>query len=417
MLDSLQQLQQSYRRIGGHLVIRSGDPLQILPQLVGETGAVALYWNQVPDPQALRQDQQVTEALQAMGIAVKSFQDMLLHGPQEILTQAGHGYSVYTPFWRNWIQLAKTAPYPTPGQLHSPQLASCEIPPLSALGRSCDQVLPTAGEAEALRRLEEFCGSGSVLEYQEQRNSPALEGTSRLSPHLRWGTIGIRQIWQATVEIEADLRSEEAGASLQTWRQELAWREFYKQVLAHWPQVVTEPFRPGFGNFEWENRQDLWQAWCEGMTGYPIVDAAMRQLNQTGWMHNRCRMIVASFLTKDLLIDWRWGEQYFMQKLVDGDLSANNGGWQWSASVGTDAKPLRIFNPATQAAKFDPEGEYIRRYVPELAGLDAPLLLDMSDSKLGQMARRQRQDCGYPTAIVDHRLRQEEFKRRYHACR
>jgi deoxyribodipyrimidine photo-lyase len=215
--------------------------------------------------------------------------------------------------------------------------------------------------------------------------------------------------------VEAEARSEEAESSLRTWRQELCWREFYKHVLAHWPHVESGAYRRAFDALEWDNRQDWFQAWCAGQTGYPIVDAAMRQLNETGWMHNRCRMIVASFLTKDLLIDWRWGERYFMQKLVDGDLAANNGGWQWSAGVGTDPRPLRIFNPATQAARYDPEGEYIRRYLPELAGLDTPALLWVGNDPKGSWALQERRRCGYPDPIVDHKVQQQEFKRRYQA--
>ncbi len=180
----------------------------------------------------------------------------------------------------------------------------------------------------------------------------------------------------------------------------------------HWPELETQEYRQLFRTFSWDNDTENFEAWCRGDTGYPIVDAAMRQLNQTGWMHNRCRMIVASFLTKDLLIDWRWGERYFMQKLVDGDLSANNGGWQWSASVGIDPKPLRIFNPSTQAKRYDPEGEYIRRYVPELAGLDLPQLLDAD-----RLSDRERRSCGYALKLVDHRLQQREFKARYAACK
>ena len=269
-----------------------------------------------------------------------------------------------------------------------------------------------AGEAAALDCLDRFWSSGAIFDYGEQRNLPARDGTSSLSPHLRWGTIGIRQVWQATVAAEPEIRSDEGEEGLRTWRQELAWREFYKHALFHWPHLESQAFRAQFDRLAWEGDRAKFEAWCRGCTGYPIVDAAMRQLNQTGWMHNRCRMIVASFLTKDLLIDWRWGEQYFMQMLVDGDLAANNGGWQWSASVGTDPKPLRIFNPSTQAKRFDPEGEYIRRYLPELAGLDIPQLLDV-----GALDPLERQSCGYPQPIVDHKLQQREFKLRYNACK
>ncbi len=417
MVNSLQTLQDRYTQLGGSFIVRQGDPVEVLPQLCRESGAETVMWNQDVEPYAIERDRHVEEALKADGVAVVTHQDMLLHGHGEILTQGGDIYSVYTPFWRNWITHTKPLPLPAPNHLHGPKLESIGIPSVKELGFSVIQDLPLAGEAAALEVLGQFCFDGSVFAYDEHRNTPAISGTSALSPHLRWGTVGIRQVWQTTVDVEPDIRSDEAEASLTTWRQELAWREFYKHVLAEWPQLETSAYRSEFNTFEWDNNLDLFAAWCEGSTGYPMVDAAMRQLNQTGWMHNRCRMIVASFLTKDLLIDWRWGEQYFMQQLVDGDLSANNGGWQWSASVGTDPKPLRIFNPATQAAKFDPEGEYIRRYVPELSGLETPALLQVGESKGAQRALRERQEVGYPDPIVNHKQQQQTYKQRYQACR
>ncbi len=416
MVESLQILKDRYRGIGGELIVRQGDPLVQLQALAEQTGANTVIWNQDIEPYALRRDQQVREGLQQRGIEVITHQDMLLHGPGEILTQSGDYYSVYSPFWKNWIARPKAKPIPAPQQIQIPKLESLPIPSLSDLGFECDQILPEAGEQAALDLLD-FFTDRPIFDYEESRNLPGVAGTSQLSPHLRWGTIGIRQIWQATVEAQERGRSDEAEISVKAWQQELAWREFYKHVLYAYPHVETGPYRSKYADLEWDNDPDLFQAWCEGQTGYPMVDAAMRQLNQTGWMHNRCRMIVASFLTKDLLIDWRWGERYFMQKLVDGDLAANNGGWQWSASVGTDPKPLRIFNPATQGAKFDPEGDYIREYVPEISGLDTPAILEVSGSKAGQWALQERQGCGYPDPIVDHKQRQHELNRRYQACR
>ncbi|MCJ2544403.1 cryptochrome/photolyase family protein [Thermostichus vulcanus] len=416
LLEALERLQEGYRQLGLTLLWQIGDPLVELQHLAATLGAKAVFWNEDVEPFARQRDSRVRAGLAEAGIQCFSGQDMLLHGPGEVLTQAGDPYSVFTPFWRRWRSLPKRDPYPIPKALQPvPSLQAQPLPSLADLGFVCTQAIPAAGEAAAQALLEDFCDGLRILDYERSRNFPAEEGTSRLSPHLRWGTVGIRQVWQATVAVEAEIRSEEAEASLQTWRQELCWREFYKHVLAHWPHVETSSYRKAFDGLEWENRQDRFQAWCEGQTGYPIVDAAMRQLNETGWMHNRCRMIVASFLTKDLLIDWRWGERYFMQKLVDGDLAANNGGWQWSAGVGTDPKPLRIFNPATQAARYDPEGEYIRRYVPELAGLDTPALLLVGDDQKGSWALQERRACGYPDPIVNHKVQQQEFKRRYQA--
>jgi deoxyribodipyrimidine photo-lyase len=416
LLQALQELQERYAQMGIPLLWRRGDPAVELRQLAAELGAQAVFWNEDLDPWARQQESRVRASLAEAGIPSFSYQDMLLHGPGEVLTQAGEPYSVFTPFWRRWSSLPKPDPFPIPKSLQSmSSLKAQPLPSLAELGFVCSQRIPAAGESVAQRLLEDFCQGLRIFEYERARDFPAEQGTSLLSPHLCWGTIGIRRVWQATCEVEAEARSEEAESSLRTWRQELCWREFYKHVLAHWPHVESGAYRRAFDALEWDNRQDWFQAWCAGQTGYPIVDAAMRQLNETGWMHNRCRMIVASFLTKDLLIDWRWGERYFMQKLVDGDLAANNGGWQWSAGVGTDPRPLRIFNPATQAARYDPEGEYIRRYLPELAGLDTPALLWVGNNPKGSWALQERRRCGYPDPIVDHKVQQQEFKRRYQA--
>jgi deoxyribodipyrimidine photo-lyase len=416
LLQALQELQERYAQMGIPLLWRRGDPAVELRQLAAELGAQAVFWNEDLDPWARQQESRVRASLAEAGIPSFSYQDMLLHGPGEVLTQAGEPYSVFTPFWRRWSSLPKPDPFPIPKSLQSmSSLKAQPLPSLADLGFVCNQRIPAAGESVAQRLLEDFCQGLRIFEYERARDFPAEQGTSLLSPHLCWGTIGIRRVWQATCEVEAEARSEEAESSLRTWRQELCWREFYKHVLAHWPHVESGAYQRAFDALEWDNRQDWFQAWCAGQTGYPIVDAAMRQLNETGWMHNRCRMIVASFLTKDLLIDWRWGERYFMQKLVDGDLAANNGGWQWSAGVGTDPRPLRIFNPATQAARYDPEGEYIRRYLPELAGLDTPALLWVGNDPKGSWALQERRRCGYPDPLVDHKVQQQEFKRRYQA--
>jgi deoxyribodipyrimidine photo-lyase len=416
LLQALQELQERYAQMGIPLLWRRGDPAVELRQLAAELGAQAVFWNEDLDPWARQQESRVRASLAEAGIPSFSYQDMLLHGPGEVLTQAGEPYSVFTPFWRRWSSLPKPDPFPIPKGLQPlSSLKAQPLPSLADLGFVCNQRIPAAGESVAQRLLEDFCQGLRIFEYERARDFPAEQGTSLLSPHLCWGTIGIRQVWQATREVEAEARSEEAESSLRTWRQELCWREFYKHVLTHWPHVESGAYQRAFDALEWDNRQDWFQAWCAGQTGYPIVDAAMRQLNETGWMHNRCRMIVASFLTKDLLIDWRWGERYFMQKLVDGDLAANNGGWQWSAGVGTDPRPLRIFNPATQAARYDPEGEYIRRYLPELAGLDTPALLWVGNDPKGSWALQERRRCGYPDPIVDHKVQQQEFKRRYQA--
>jgi deoxyribodipyrimidine photo-lyase len=218
-------------------------------------------------------------------------------------------------------------------------------------------------------------------------------------------------VWAATTAAMAEARSDEARAGITTWQQELAWREFYEQAMYHFPTLAEGAYRGPFKHFPWKDDQTQFNAWCRGETGYPIVDAAMRQLNTVGWMHNRCRMIVASFLTKDLIINWQWGEKYFMQHLIDGDLSANNGGWQWSASSGMDPKPLRIFNPYTQAQKFDPEADYIRQWVPELKSVDTNLILS------GNILPLTRHQIGYPLPIVDHNVQQRLFKDLYNSVK
>jgi len=261
------------------------------------------------------------------------------------------------------------------------------------------------GEAAALTQLEAFADGGGLASYEEGRNLPGESGTSALSAALRFGTLSPRQAWAAAAVARLAARSDEALASITVWEQELCWREFYQQALFHFPELADGPYRPQWRHFPWENDPQRLAAWQEGLTGMPIVDAAMRQLVESGWMHNRPRMIVASYLVTDLICDWRLGERFFMEHLVDGDLAANNGGWQWSASSGMDPKPLRIFNPATQAAKFDPEATYIRTWLPELAHVSTA---DLISGRIGALERR-----GYPEPIVDHKLQQARFKALY----
>ena len=263
------------------------------------------------------------------------------------------------------------------------------------------------GEAAAQAQLEAFADGPALARYDEGRNLPGEAGTTALSAALRFGTLSPRQAWAAAAVARFAARSDEALASITVWEQELCWREFYQQALFHFPELADGPYRPQWRHFPWENDPQRLAAWQEGLTGMPIVDAAMRQLVESGWMHNRPRMIVASYLVKDLICDWRLGERFFMEHLVDGDLAANNGGWQWSASSGMDPKPLRIFNPSTQAAKFDPEATYIRTWLPELAHVATADLIS------GQIAPLERR--GYPAPIVDHRQQQARFKAIYAA--
>ena len=419
LVGCLTALEQGYRGLGGDLLFLCGDPAQQIAHLARALGATAVYWNQDGEPYARQRDQAVALALKEIGIeAQRDFWDQLLHPPGAICTGTGQPYTVYTPFWRNWIKQAKASPWPTPQRLTGltpAQQATARAagaiaqPTLQDLGVIWDGGFPLEpGEAPAREQLQSFCqGAGGIGAYQEQRNWPGTEGTSRLSAALKLGAIGPRTVWAASAEAMAQANGEESRLGIQTWQQELAWREFYQHCLYHFPTLAEGPYRPRWRNFPWVNHTHHFQAWCEGRTGYPIVDAAMRQLNQTGWMHNRCRMIVASFLTKDLIINWQWGETYFMQHLVDGDLAANNGGWQWSASSGMDPKPLRIFNPATQAQKFDPEADYIRQWLPELRSLETAWLVS------GKIPPEYCDRLGYPTPIVDHKVQQALFKQKY----
>ncbi len=411
--ECLADLQQQYQQIGSDLLILWADPVLAIPRLAQALGAAAVYWHEDVEPYGRQRDQEVIQALNKHHIAHQRFWDQLLHAPTAIGTKMGQPYTVFTPFWKNWSQQQKMPPYPpltdclnlTETERQAAENAGAmPLPSLEQLGFSWSgQWVDEPGSKGAKNLLAAF-GQSAIYSYQEQRNFPAILGTSRLSAALKLGVIGIRSVWQLTLDCLANFPG---NASVVTWQQELAWREFYQHGMYHFPRLETQSHRAQFDEFAWENNPDYFQAWCAGATGYPIVDAAMRQLNQTGWMHNRCRMIVASFLTKDLLIDWRWGERYFMQHLMDGDLSANNGGWQWSASVGMDPRPLRIFNPTTQAAKFDPEAEYIYTWVPELRSVDIPQVLS------NQISPLERRALGYPQPIVNHHQQQQLFKQKY----
>jgi len=416
LIGSLKELQEQYRQAGSQLLILKGAPPQKLPELAHALHAKAVFWNRDVEPYGRSRDRQVGEVLQQAGIEVQTFWDQLLHAPQQIMTGAGEPYTVYTPFWRNWLSKSKDSPakafmgaeeLTAQEQDAAEQAGAIALPTAKALGFVWEnELLLPPGTQAAQDQLTAFCDR-ALDAYQEQRNFPAVTGTSHLSAALKFGTIGIRTVWQAAQKVYNDSRSDEARSNIQTWQQELAWREFYQHALFFFPQLAEGAYRQPFKNFPWSDHENHFQAWCEGQTGYPIVDAAMRQLNESGWMHNRCRMIVASFLTKDLIINWQWGEKYFMQKLVDGDLSANNGGWQWSASSGMDPKPLRIFNPASQAQKFDADGEYIRQWLPELRSLDTEALVT------GKIDSGDRDRCNYPEPIVEHKQQQMQFKHLY----
>jgi deoxyribodipyrimidine photo-lyase len=365
LLAGLRELDADLRARGSRLILREGDPHDALAALSAESGAAAIFAEEDFSPYARRRDTRVAQQLPLDLVG-----GLTIHPPGTVLKGDGSPYTVFTPFSRRWK--AQTS-LPTSSVL----LAPVHIPtPDTIKGQPIpsEPALPAGvpfqpGEAQAQRRLGAFVDAQTapIDHYAETRNRLDLEGTSQLSPYLRFGMLSARQaVVSALAAIDA-ARDEPARKGAETWLNELIWREFYVHILYHFPRVRGQSFRAALRGIRWENDQAAFAAWCQGRTGYPVVDAAMRQLIHSGWMHNRARMIVASFLVKDLLIDWRWGERWFMRHLIDGDPAANNGGWQWTAGTGTDAAPyFRIFNPVLQSKKFDPDGAYIRRWVPEL---------------------------------------------------
>jgi deoxyribodipyrimidine photo-lyase len=375
LFGGLRALDADLRARGSRLIVRRGAPLAELTQLIGETGATAIYAEADPWPYARRRDGDIAARLPLRltpGITVR---------PADLIAKADRSpYTVFTPYSRAWQALplpCRDDLRPAPERLPPPpaDLDSLPIPEKPALPAGAP--FPP-GEAEALRRLCAFTAPGGpapIHRYADGRDRMDLAGTSELSPYLRFGMVSAKRAVVAALNAAESAADATGRRGAETWRNELVWREFYMMILHHFPAVLEREVRGNLRTIPWANGQADFAAWCEGRTGFGVVDAAMRQLVQTGWMHNRARMIAASVLVKDLLVDWRWGERFFMQHLVDGDPAANNGGWQWTAGVGTDAAPyFRVFNPILQAAKFDPDGAYVRRWVPELARVPARVI-------------------------------------------
>ncbi len=405
--QSLRALAASLKELGSTLILRRGPSLQTLRLLIRETGATAAFWNRRYEPIVIVRDTQIKAELRKDNIEVETFNAALLREPWEVQNKSGRPFQVFTPFWKHCLSLPEPPrPLPVLSEVPRPSrepktvpLKSLKLEPSVNWAAGFREVW-TPGEAGAQANLGRF-QRDLARNYSDSRNRPDLPGTSRLSPHLHFGEIGPRQIWKAS----------RAGTSGQAqFINEIGWREFAHHLLFHFPNTPEEPLRPEFAKFRWRTEPDWLKAWQQGKTGYPIVDAGMRELWATGWMHNRVRMITASFLIKDLLISWQSGARWFWDTLVDADLAQNTLGWQWVAGCGADAAPyFRIFNPVTQAEKFDPKGDYIRRWCPELRGL--------ADSTVHQpWVRRGENDLGtagipsgeaYPERLVSHAIARE----------
>ncbi len=407
LLRGLQELESALRARGSYLVVREGEPLSVLSVLMRESGAEMIFAEADSSPYA-----RVCDAQVAASLPLSLIEGETVHAPGTISKKNGGPYTVYTPFKHAWRGLSlprREELLPAPGRIPTPAgIASAPLPVPPALP---GPALFPPGEIEARRRLETFVAEG-IARYAQTRDRMDLSGTSELSPYLCFGMLSARQAVVAAIEA---CEQPEAREGAPVWLDELIWREFYRHILYHFPDVARESFRETLREIPWDSDARAFAAWQEGLTGYPAVDAAMRQLRTTGWMHNRARMIVASFLTKDLLIDWRWGERYFMQQLVDGDLASNNGGWQWAAGTGTDAAPyFRIFNPVLQGEKFDPQGAYVRRWVGELARVPDRYL--QRPWAMPEEVQREA-SCiigkDYPAPIVDHAWARERTLEAY----
>ena len=406
LCGSLASLSKNLEAKGGRLIIRQGSAEVVLRELARETGAEAIYFNRDPDPFGREMEAKIAR----LGIAVQALADVAMHERHEVMTATGTAYRVFTPYARAWSKLPKAAPRRALAKIATPPtVPSLPLPTLATWGLTAGAKIIEPGEAAARRRLARFL-DGPIFHYAERRDLPDGENTSRLSQDLRFGTLSIREIYARCVEA-SEKASPGDRRGVQTFINELIWREFYMQVLWHWPEVLEVEFQEDYRGLGWEKNDEALERWCAGQTGFPIVDAGMRQLAATGFVHNRLRMIVAMFLTKDLHLDWRAGESWFMQQLVDGEIASNNGGWQWSASTGTDAAPyFRIQNPWSQTKRFDPDGAFIKRWVPELRDVPAGKFCEPPAPGL-KLAR------GYPLPMVDHHAERDRALERYRVAK
>ncbi|HYH75437.1 MAG TPA: deoxyribodipyrimidine photo-lyase [Candidatus Saccharimonadales bacterium] len=412
LLESLADLRTSLQERGADLIIRQGDAANELAQLASDTQATTVYYTQDYTPYAMSRDANVGEALDKQGVLLQGFPGrLMIDAPELLQTGSKQPYKVFTPFWKQWSRVPRRPLAPTPHRCKLPPgITAGKLPKLSDITDTAT-LSPQAlkgGEAAAQQRLHAFIDDG-ITGYHNAHNNPGLDQTSRLSPYLHFGCLSAR-----TIE---DMLPEGQGAD--AFHRQLAWRDFYNYVLLHFPHTTRQEFQERYRHISWSYDQTLLTAWQEGRTGYPIVDAAMRQLRAEGWMHNRARLIVGSFLTKDLGLDWRLGEQYFKQWLMDGDTANNTGNWQWIAGVGVDPAPLfrRLYNPTSQQKSYDPQGVYTRRYVPELATVQ-----DKYIAEPWKMSAEEQQAAGcvigkdYPAPVVDHAIARQQTLERYRSA-
>ena len=407
---SLLRLNESLVSLGSRLILRRGEPRKELLSLIEETDAAAVFWTRRYEPSSIEYDSKIKADLKSQGVHVESSNGQLLFEPWEIQTKEGRPYQVFTSFWKSCLNRPEPAPpQPAPNQIPLPSdwPRSLSIPELGLVPAiAWDAGLKAAwspGSESACIELRRFLDS-AVGEYGSARNQPAIRGTSRLSPHLHFGEISPRTVWHETQRLRQGRSRQSVESGSETFLREIGWREFAYHLLFHFPQTDQQPLRSEFTRFPWRDDADGLKAWQRGKTGFPIVDAGMRELWSTGWMHNRVRMIVASFLVKDLLVPWQRGAEWFWDTLVDADLASNTLGWQWTAGCGADAAPyFRVFNPVLQSEKFDPEGDYLRRWLPELTNLPLPFLHAPWTAPSTVLAKAGVQlGKTYPHPVVDH---------------
>lgn len=410
--QSVKELDEALARHGSRLIVLHGDPLEEIPALAARLGVEEVHASHDDDPYALARDAAVAGRLKEQGRVLRTVKDCVVYERREVLSQAGEPLKVYTPYMKAWKarfqeqDIAASDPDLTRLWPKDDLAGEKTGPiPLEDMGFVPAEPWLPAGERAGMLRLEE--AAAKIGAYHELRDFPALDATSGLSAHLRFGTISIRSAFRTALSLG---RLGEGPKGAEKWLNELIWREFYHMILACFPHVVDSPFQRQYAGLQWPGSLEDFGAWAEGRTGYPIVDASMRCLNQTGWMHNRLRMIAASFLTKDLLVDWRKGEEWFARKLLDFELASNNGGWQWAASTGVDAQPyFRVFNPVLQSRKFDAQGAFIRKWCPELAGFeDADIHAPWEAGPFAQASAGCVIGLDYPAPVVDHFVQKEK---------